>query len=232
MSLFSRRIPYDRKKLIDRAAALERGWRWRKALAIYRQVLAAEPHSAELHARVAPLLARTGRRIEAWESFKIAIDARLRGGDDASARTLQQQAVRLLPDCPEPVRALAKAELARQRGHEAIRLLVDGSRRMSRLRSRGAAILLLRDARTIEPWNAGVVLSLCRQLARDGQPAEALFLLDHLEQRSQGDQLRAVRALQWRIEPSLRHSWRWLGAVREQRRQGSPGVGGAAASRT
>ena len=232
MSLFSRRIPYDRKRLLDRANALQGGWRWRKALAIYRQVLAAEPHSADLHARVAPLLARTGRRLEAWESFEIAIGACLRDGDDASARTLQQQAVRMLPDCPEPVRELAKAEVARQRGHEAIRLLVEGSRRMSRLRSRGAAILLLRDARTIEPWNAGVVLSLCRQLARDGQPAEALFLLDHLEQRSEGEQLRAVRTMQWRIEPSLRHSWRWLRAAREPRRPGSRRADGAATSRS
>lgn len=218
MPFLSRRIAYDRKRLIERAAALERGWRWRTALAIYRQVLAAEPHGAELHARVAPLLARSGRRIEAWESYRIAIEAFVRNGDDGSARTLQQQAMRLLPDCPEPVRVFAQAELARGRGPEAMRLLVKGAARMARLRSRGAAIVLLRDARAIEPWNARVVMPLCRQLARDGQPAEALFLLDHLEQRSVGAELCAVRALLWRIEPSLRHSWRWLRAVLANRR--------------
>ena len=61
MPLFSRTIPYDRKRLIERAAELESGWRWRRALALYRQVLAAEPHDPDLHSRVAPLMARTGR---------------------------------------------------------------------------------------------------------------------------------------------------------------------------
>lgn len=218
MSFLSRRNPYDRKRLLARAEAIEKGWRWRSALAIYRQVLAAEPHNAEIHARVAPLLARSGRDLEAWESFRIAIGAMRKDGEVGGARALEELAVRALPRRPEPVRLLARSERARQQPAEAVRVLLEGSRRMARRGPRGAAILLLRDARAIEAWNVEVVLSLGRHLSRDGQPAEALFLLDHLEQRTAGRERCAVRALLWQIEPSLRHSWRWFRAVLEARR--------------
>jgi tetratricopeptide (TPR) repeat protein len=225
--ILSRRIPYDRKRMLERADALDGTWRWRRALALYRQILAAEPHNADIHARVAPLLARSGRAFESWESFKIAIQALRKDGDEASARALQQQAVRVLPENPEACRTFARAELSRQKSREAIRVLTEGSRRLSRRfaprRARGSAIVLLRDAREIEPWNVTVVLALCRLLAKDHQPAESLFLLDHLDQRVRGADLCAVRALTWRIEPSLRHSWRWLRAGKETRQKG---VGG------
>ncbi len=225
MSLFSRRIPYDRKRLLERASALASGWRWRRALALYRQVLAAEPHQAEIHGRVAPLLARSGRDFEAWESFRIAVEACLREGDDASARTLEQQAVRAMPRSPEAWRALARTELSRGRPQEAVRLLVEGSQRLARRRTRGAAIILLRDAREIDRWSPAVVLPLCRLLSRDGQAGEALFLLDHLEQKATGDAVYRAHALAFRIDPSLRHAWRYLRSALERRRS-APARGG------
>ena len=75
MSILSRRMPFDRKVMLDQAERLQGGRRWRRALTLYRQVLAAEPRNAELHYRAAPLLARAGRGAEAWESFSIAADA-------------------------------------------------------------------------------------------------------------------------------------------------------------
>ena len=236
MSFLSRRIPYDRKRMLERAESLEGGLRWRRALALYRQILAAEPHNGEIHARVAPLLARSGRAVESWESFKLAIRAQDRAGEGASARTLRQQAVRVLPENPEAYRLLARAELARQSPQKAIRVLVKGSRRLSRRFSRGpvrgAAIVLLRDAREIDPWNTSAVLALCRLLARDDQHAEALFLLDHLEERVSDEDLCTVRALIWRIEPSLRHSWRWMRSVLAHRGTRSQGFSRPTPSRS
>ncbi len=220
MSFLSRRIPYDRKRLLERASARADTWRWRSALAHYRQILAVEPECADLHARVAPLLARSGRGAEAWESYCIAANGFSRKGDAASERTLLAEAVRVLPRCAEAWRALARAELARNRASDAVRALAMGSRRLTgtgalrrfwpRSAQRGEAIILLRDARAIEAWNPGVVMTLARLLAQDGLPAEALFLLDHLDQRVSDSERSAVRALTFRIEPSLRHAWRLL----------------------
>jgi tetratricopeptide (TPR) repeat protein len=221
VSLLSRRIPYDRKRMLERAIALESGWRWRKALALYRQILAAEPGCVEIHARTAPLLARSGRTFESWESFQIAAAALRKLGDEANERKTLRAAVRALPTCADACRALARVDRARDRSAAALRILQNGSERMSRRGKRGEAIVLLRDAREIDVWNPGVVLALSRLLKRDGQSAEALFLLDQLEDRVGEEEQRAIRFLQWRIEPSLRHTWRWLTAPRPRGRAGS-----------
>lgn len=231
MALFSRRIPYDRKRLLKEADALREGRRWRRALRLYRQILAAEPRNAELHFRVAPLLARAGRRCEAWESFRVAAETLAREGDEASLLPLHQQAVKALPRSFEAWRELARLELRRQRPDQACRILLDGSRRMRRRSRRGEAIVLLRDAREIEPWHPAVVLELSRLLAKQGDSAEALFLLDHLDSRVQGTELRAVRARAWRIEPSLRHTWRWLRASSGARRADAKSLGAGPARR-
>jgi thioredoxin-like negative regulator of GroEL len=215
MPLFSRRIPYDRKRLLSEADGLRDGRRWRRALKLYRQILAAEPRNAEIHFRVAPLLARSGRHAEAWESFRVAAEGI--SGDDSSRIALHQRAVKSLPRSFEACRALASIWLRSQHPDRAERTLLEGSRRLRRRATRGQAIVLLRDAREIDPWNPSVVLDLCRLLAKDGRAAEALFLLDHLDERVSADDRRAVRALSWRIEPSLRHTWRWLRAGGERR---------------
>ena len=212
MPLFSRRIPYDRKLLLKEADGLREGRRWRRALKLYRQILAAEPRNAEIHFRVAPLLARSGRSAEAWESFRLAAEGL--SGNEEGLFTLHQQAVQALPRSFEACRALAKAYLRRQKPDRALQTLRSGSHRLRSRRTRGEAIVLLRDARELDAWNPPVVLALCRQLAKDGQSSEALFLLDHLDEKVPIEEQRAVRALAWRIEPSLRHTWRWLRAPR------------------
>jgi thioredoxin-like negative regulator of GroEL len=217
MPLFSRRVAYDRKRLLARADSLARGWRWRQALRIYRQLLCAEPRNPEIHFKLAPLLARAGRRVEAWESFRVAAEACERPSQEAELLAIQQQAVKSLPREREAHRALARCELKRQRPERALKALVAGSRRLRRRRTRGDAIVLLGDAREIEPWNPDVVIELCRLLARSGDAAAALFLLDQLDGRTHGRDRSAVRALTFRIEPSLIHGWRWLRARSEAR---------------
>jgi len=72
--LFSRRIAYDRRRLVEQADGLREGLRWRRALKLYRQVLAAEPRNAEIHFRVAPLLARRGRPFDAWHDYEDRVE--------------------------------------------------------------------------------------------------------------------------------------------------------------
>ena len=217
MSLFTRRILYDRKRLFEQAEAWVDGRRWRQSLRFYRQILAAEPNNPEIHIRVAPLLSRQGKLFEAWESFRIASEALSLTGESSGLLALHQQAVKVLPRSSMACRELARLQLAHKDTDAALRTLRDGSHRLRGRRTRGEAIVLLRDARIIEPWQPAIVLDLCRLLAREGEAAEALFLLDHLDPRARGQQLLEVRGLSFRIEPSLRHGWRWLRARMENR---------------
>jgi hypothetical protein len=120
-----------------------------------------------------------------------------------------------LPLSAVACRELARLQLIQQDVPAALRTLYEGSQRLKGRRTRGEAIVLLREAREIDSWKPPIVLELCRLLAREGEAAEALFLLDHLDQRARGQDLVDARGLCFRIEPSLRHGWRWLRARRE-----------------
>lgn len=230
MPIFSRRVPFDRKQLLVRADSLARGWRWRTAMRLYRLILAAEPRNPEIHGRIAPLLARAGRKAEAWESFRCAAEACEQAAQDAQLLSIRQHAVKSLPCESAAYRALARCQLKQKRPDQALQTLVDGSRRLRRGCLRGDAIVLLSDAREIEPWNPGVVIEVARRLARSGDAAAALFLLDQLDARVSGLDRSAVRKLIFWIEPSLVHGWRWLCARREST-CGAPGIAGSRARR-
>ncbi|MFK7898997.1 MAG: hypothetical protein AB8G23_24420 [Myxococcota bacterium] len=222
MSIFSRRLPFDRKIMLEKADRLQKGRRWRHALQLYRQVLAAEPRNAELHYRTAPLLARAKRDAEAWESFRVAAEAMDQQNEAGRHLRILRTAGATLPRNFEAQRALAQAERASQNSDAALEILLTAAERLARRRSRRQSILLLRDARQLAPAHPGVIHTLARRLGQDGQAAEALFLLDQLESRVSGEDHLRTSGLIWRIEPSLRHTWRYFTAWRDFRRQARP----------
>ena len=215
---------YDRKRMLERAETLRTGRRWRKALALYRQLLAAEPRNPELHYAAAPLMARAGLATEAWESFSVAAEALDQRDEKDKRLGLFRRAHKAMPKNFESCRALARAERASNDEATAIQVLLRGAARLKRRRTRGEAIVLLRDAWQIAPKNPEVVLALAKRLARAGRASEALFLLDGLDDRVQSRDLVQVRGLIWQIEPSVKHSWRWFSAWRDARGQLSPGA--------
>lgn len=219
MALFTRRIAYDRKRLLTGAERLASGRRYRHSIRLYRQLLAAEPRNPDLHAALAPLLARAGRVAESWDSFEIAREAYAQAGRETEAHVLIESAAASLPGHLSAARNLSALEVARQTPKAALRILWRTEQRLRRRRGRrGEAILLLRDAREIDAWNAKIVLELGRLLSKEGRAPEALFLLDEFERRASSEELRAVRFLIWRIEPSLRHGWSWLRTERPSSR--------------
>ena len=69
---FARGRPYDRARILAGAERARRRGRVARAVALYRRVLAQEPENADLHRKLAPLLAATGQRFDAWQSFRVA----------------------------------------------------------------------------------------------------------------------------------------------------------------
>jgi tetratricopeptide (TPR) repeat protein len=175
--------------------------------------LAVEPHDVELLSRMAPLLAKTGQGFDAWQYFRRAAKARLKTQQAGEALSLYQEATRCLPRQAEAWQAVAQLELRRERRKRARDALLTGRRHFRSRRRRPEAIYLLRAAREIEPWDHDTVLDLAGLLAGTGQACEGQWLLDQLAERSSGKALRRIRGLQWRIEPSLRHTWHWMKAA-------------------
>jgi tetratricopeptide (TPR) repeat protein len=222
LGLIRRRLDYDRKWLFAEAEKARIRGRRRCAISFYRRILAAEPHDPSLHARVAPLLAATGKRFDAWQSYRQAAQAHLKNNSREEALALYRDATKTLPMQIEAWQWVAKLELKRERSEAAISALLEGRAKFRSRRRRPEAITLLREARNIDAWRIDIVLDLTRLLRRSRQSPEALWILGQLAEKMSGRDLRIVRGAQWRIEPSLKHSWNWLRATfATQRSSGS-----------
>jgi tetratricopeptide (TPR) repeat protein len=213
LGLIRRHLDYDRKWLLAEAEKARIRGRRRRAISFYRRILAAEPHDPNLHARVAPLLAATGKRFDAWQSYRQAAQVHLKNKGREEALALYREATKTLPLQIEAWQWVAKLELGRGRGDCALSALLEGRAKFRSRRRRAEAIALLREARSIEPWRVDTVLDLVRLLRRSGQSPEAQWILGQLAEKTDGRNLRIVRGAQWRIEPSLKHSWNWLRAA-------------------
>ena len=204
---------YDRSRLLESAARAVASGRLGKAIALYRWVLAFEPTNAEIHLKLAPLLARRRARFDAWKSFQAAARACAGQGHPDRALAIYRQAAAALPHEVEVWQAAARLQQRGGRAGEALETLLEGSRRLRRARRRPQAIHLLRLAREIEPRHFAAVHELARLLAAEGQREEARILLDRLARCCGGARLRRVRAAQWRLSPTPASAWRWLAAA-------------------
>jgi Tfp pilus assembly protein PilF len=213
MGLFRRRPVYDRARIIDAAARARVKKKWVRAIELYRWVLAMEPQNGEIHAKLAPLLARTGQHFDAWNSFKVTARIHLRNGHPDKALAVYRDAARHLPREPQAWLAVARLQHKRGAPVEAVETLLEGSRQLRSRRLRPQAIHLLRRAREVNAWSFEVVLELARLLASTRQLHEAWLLLDRLAQRSTGERLRRARGAQLRLSPSPAAAWRWLQAA-------------------
>jgi tetratricopeptide (TPR) repeat protein len=201
---------YDRSRLLEEAARAAAGRRVGRAIAFYRWVLAVEPQNADVHLKLAPLLARCGQRFDAWQSFQGAARACLRHGQPDRALAIYRQATAVLPREVQAWQAVARLQHRAGRPREAVETLLEGSGRLRRRSLRPRAIHLLRLAREIEPWHVDAVCELARLLALSQQREEARILLRGLARHCGGKRLRRVRRAQLRIAPTLAHLWLWL----------------------
>jgi tetratricopeptide (TPR) repeat protein len=203
-----RRKKYDRARVLKRAAVAQRKRKKKKALALYKQVLADEPDNADLHRRVAALLASTGQLVAALASYRKASEQLVRKGFDEQAIGLLRSAVEALPREPFVCRSLAALEVKRGRTPDALEVLLQGAGRLRRRRHRPGAIQLLSDAYRIDPRNFPTTYALAGLLGRGGRRMKALRLLDEVAAGVSRKRLRQVRARQFRISPTPIRAWR------------------------
>ena len=213
MTLFGGNPTYDRTRILREASAAESKGRLRKAVSLYRRVLSVESKNGELHARIAPLLARTSQYFDAWKSFQQAGLDLIHINRFDQALNNYRVAVACLPQEIEAWIAKAELEVKLGRAPEALKTLHQGLRRFRARHLRPQAIYLLRRARQIDLWHEKTMLELARLLGKTRQGDEARLLLHALASRSSGRQLRRVRGAQWRQSRSLRDTWLWLRAA-------------------
>jgi tetratricopeptide (TPR) repeat protein len=208
--LFARRAHYDRLRILGDAARAQRKGRRKKAIALYRQVLECEPENPDLHRKLAPLLARTRKPDEAWASYRRAVEGLVRLGFVERAIGVYREAAGFLPREEGVWLGLAGLEAKRGRRADALQALLAGRRQLRSRKDRPRAIRLLARARELVPACFEASFDLAGLLARSGQRARSIFLLNELAASASGRELRRVRARQLRISPGPRAAWRWL----------------------
>jgi thioredoxin-like negative regulator of GroEL len=213
MAVLRKKRIYDRRRVMEEAERARSRKRRRKAISLYRWVLAVEPNNVELHAKLAPLLAQTGQSFDAWRSYRVTASAALRERRDDKALAIYRDAANYLPHEIHAWQRLAHLLAKQGEKEEAVGVLIEGSRQFRTPFLRSEAVHLLRRARAIDPWHHDVVFELAQHLGRSGQCEEARLLLEGLAQRTGGHRLRRVRAAQVRLNRTPAAAWRWLRSV-------------------
>jgi len=213
MGWFDRTRQYDRTRILDAAAHARARKKRKRAIALYRQLLAVERNNAELHARIAPLLAETGQHFDAWVSFRTAARACLREGRGDKALAVYREAAGHLPREIQVWQAIARLEVKRGKQRDAVETLLEGACQFRSRRHWPEAVHLLRRAHEIAPWDLEAVSELARLLSKSDQSFEARRFLEGLEARTSGERLRRVYAAQFRLDGDLRYAWMWLRAA-------------------
>jgi len=213
MPMLARSKSYDRTRLLKRAADARNKRKHKKAIALYREVLAVEPENSEIHQKIAPLLVHTRQGSEAMASYQKAAQGMLVRGFDDRAIGLYRAAADNLPREATLWRSVAELETRRGRKADAIEALLDGRQHFRSRKRRPEAIGLLIQARKLDPTDFRVSYDLACLLAKSGQRRHALRLLAELAMRSKGRNLRRVRARLLWLSPSPTSAWRYLRAL-------------------
>jgi tetratricopeptide (TPR) repeat protein len=203
-------VQFDREVILEHASRARSRRQWRRAIALYRRVIAVEPNSVEIHERLAPLLAATRQYFDAWNSYRAVAHAALREGREDRAIAVFREAAHALPQEIQAWQGLARLLVRQSEPDAAIEALLEGSRQFRSHWLRPQAIHLLRRARAIDPWHFETVLELALHLGRADQQPEASMLLEGLAERCQERQLRRVRVAALSVAPGARSLMRWL----------------------
>jgi tetratricopeptide (TPR) repeat protein len=203
---------YDRRRVLEKASRARQRGRRKKAIELYKEVLADEPENHELHRKLAPLLAETRRREEALDHFGRAAKGLAARGFSDKAIGLCREALTYYPTDVRIWEAIADLHLGRQCRADPVAALGEGRRHMRGRRLRGNAIRLLKRSCVLEPDAVDPQIDLATLLARSRKRGEAISILDRLAGCSRGRDRRRALASRLRIAPTPLGFFRWVGS--------------------
>lgn len=207
---FGKKAVYDRRAILEAAAAAQGKGKRKKAIIEYRKVLEMEPENPTLLVKLAVLLAETKQPEEAWKTFVRAAGLYEKDGVVEKWSSVWTQAVLYFPRAPEAWLALAQAKEAKGNAADAAAILLGGSRHLHRRRDRPGLVTILKRAFELTPWAHDVTMAYTKALVKTGAKKEAIGILEELARRSGGKKLRIVRGRLFRLRPTPAAAWRWM----------------------
>jgi tetratricopeptide (TPR) repeat protein len=206
---------YDRATVLDKADRARGRGSIRKAIRGYGTILQHDPADHQVHARVAPLFARTRRWDEARKSFDAAGEGFLKQGFADKAIAVWTAAAQHFPEDVEYWERIANEQLRRGKRVDAVQALMDGRARLRDRKQRSLAVLLLRQVLAVDAFHFEATIDLCSLLRREGGSgkAEAERLLRCLERWvTHRPMRRRLRMAQLKLAPSFSRAMAWATA--------------------
>ncbi|HKA15241.1 MAG TPA: hypothetical protein VKH41_09510 [Myxococcota bacterium] len=210
MSFLRRSKPYDRNRVLAEAGRARAKGKTKKAVALLETVLQREPSNAELHRRIAPMLAAVRRLPDAWTSYHLAVSSLMRAGFVDQAVGVLREAAGHLGRERAVWEELADAEQERGRPIDAHKALLEGRQRFRSRRDRPEAIKLLLRARRLAPTHFETNFDLAGLLRCTGAREPAARILAELAARACGRELRRTRLRQLAHGPTPGTLWRFV----------------------
>lgn len=205
--------PPTRTELLDKAARAAGRGRRRKAIELYRKALEERAGDHVTRGKLAPLLAAQKDWDGAWNQYQIAAQAYLKDGFPDKAISLYKQAAGHFPKRTLIWERIVDLQVGSGRRADAMETLSRARRHFRGRAGREGALRLCRKALTVDPSDFATALDLGRLLLRSGLRHDGLAHLEGLARCVRGAELRRVRSLLLRQEPSPRRAWQWLRAV-------------------
>ena len=206
---------YDRATVLDKADRARGRGSVRKAIRGYTTILTHDPADHQVHARVAPLFAKTRRWDDARKSFDAAGQGFLKQGFADKAIAVWTAAAQHFPEDVEYWERIANENLRRGRRADAVNALLQGRSQFRGRRQRATAIMLLRQVLAVEAFHFEGTIDLCSLISKEGPAgkAEAERLLRCLERWVTHRALRRkLRLAQLRLAPSFQRAVAWATA--------------------
>ncbi len=204
------RKPYNRTSTLAAAERARGRGRVRKAIAGYSKILQNEPNDYQVHARLAPLLAKVRRWEDSRKSFHAAGDGFLAAGFADKAVAVWTMAAQHFPEDVPYWERIANELVKRGHKADAVRTLMQGRHQLRLHFQRPLAIQLLEQVLVLDPSHFDATLDLVRLLRLEGQKPKAQKLLSDLSREVKGLKLRRIRAAQFRLSPGFHTFLAWL----------------------
>ena len=209
-----RRKTYNRSSTLAAAEKARSQGQVRKAISGYSKIVEHEPHDYQVHARLAPLLAKVRRWEDSRKSFHAAGDGFLAAGFSDKAVAVWTMAAQQFPEDVPYWERIANEQVKRGRKADAVHTLLQGRGQLRSSFQRPLAIQLLEQVLVIDSHHFDATLDLVRLLRIEGQKPKAQKLLSDLSRDAVGPRLRRIRGAQFRLSPGFRTFFDWVLARR------------------
>ncbi len=214
MGRFRTAPSYDRRGILRAADRYRSRGRIRKAIREYEKVLSADPHDVEVHAKVAPLYIRTGRKDRAKASLRRVIASYEKQGFVDKAIAMLRLGLKVDRRDLAARMHLADLYLGKALTASALRLLERARRTFGGRQFLRQALAVEDKILSIAPDDFRAQLSKASLLLKAGRGREARELLWHMEaQCARKGNRRSWRKTRWLLSihaPSVGTAWGWV----------------------